>query len=448
MSDDDRTFDFFGLSDAARIQSEIESELGYRSAPATYMPEDVQNGTHHCCYSASHHEQTSETKPVSTVPWARTAIIVFLICTIGTGTLGFGLGAGFGRVRSVNGTAGYHARSFETVSYVFETVSEYTVVGSLADMVELVVPSIVAITTERDEPPGNLPTVSHGSGVIFAEDAQRIFIATSWSVVRNGSRWLVSINGNPQVEAFPFGSDRDTDLAVAAIYKRDLIWAGIDSVVIASFGDSSDMRIGDVVLAIGNAMGDGISVTRGIISATEDEFVLPGRTGEPPIMVLQTDAAINMGSSGGALINSRGEVIGININHASTIFGSSPVEGMGYSISSNFASPIVNEMVHARRPALGIIVSDVPQELAQERGIPRLGAYVFAVSPNRAAYIAGIAAGDIITSLDGTPIFSRDELVYHIRTFQVGDTVVVNVLRDRAHMTFTVVLMYTVLDNF
>ena len=446
MSNDDRTFDFFGLSDAGKIQSDIESELGCSKPSSTVTQEEKQNEPDSFFFGATKVEPFEEPKPENTVSWARTAVIVFLICTLGTGTLGFGLGAGFGRVRLANEPTANTMRNFETV--IFETISEYAVIASLADLVELVVPSIVAITTERADAPVGLPPVSHGSGIIFAEDATRIFIATSWSVVRAGERWRVSINGNPPVDAVPFGSERETDLAVAAIYKHDLLSVGIYSVVLASFGDSSEMRVGDVVLAIGNAMGDGISVTRGIISATEDEFILPGRAGDAPIVVLQTDAAINMGSSGGALINSRGEVIGININHASNIFGSSPVEGMGYSISSNFAAPIVKDMVYARRPALGVTIMDVPQEVAIERVIPRLGAYVVGVTPDRAAYVAGIRPGDIITGLNGMPIFTREELVASVRTFLVGDTITVNVLRDETPMSFEVVLMYAILENF
>ena len=447
MSNEDRTRDFFGLSDAARIQSDIESELGCSNPLSTYLPVQEEN-EHHAFYQSAYSDELPDGvfPPGNTFSWARSAVIVFLVCTIGTGTLGFGLGAGFGRVRTLNDSAAFANLNFETV--IFETINEYAVVASLADLVELVVPSVVAITTERDDPPVGLPTVSHGSGIIFAEDATRIFIATSWSVVRTGCRWLVSVNGKPPVNAFPFGSERETDLAVAAIYKHDLLHVGVDSVVIASFGDSSEMRVGDVVLAIGNAMGDGISVTRGIISATEDEFLLPGRAGEAPIVVLQTDAAINMGSSGGALINGRGEVVGININHASNIFGASPVEGMGYSISSNFAAPIVNAMVHSRRPALGVSVRDVPQEVAFEREIPRLGAYIVSVDANRAAYIAGIRPGDIITGMGGFPVFSREELVSIIRTFQVGDEVTVNILREQTPMTFDLVLMYIILENF
>ena len=442
--DDSRNFDLFGLTDIVQIQNDIERDLQNRgesvqefrqAAPPAFFIEKSDN-------------VATMPKSAKRTSWAKTAIIVFLICTLGTGTLGFGLGTGFGRFRSENGEPVSSAdRNFETVSFIFETIEQEAHIGTLADMVELVVPSIVAITTHRDDA-SNLPSVTHASGIIFAEDNERIFIATSWSVVRNADRWDVSINGSDPVPAFPVGSEREADLAVAGVYKSDLLERGIDSIVIATFGDSSEMRIGDVVLAIGNAMGDGISVTRGIISATEDSFVLPGRDMFPPLIVLQTDAAINMGSSGGALINMRGEVVGININHASIIFGSSPVEGMGYSISSSFAAPIIERMVFSPFPAIGISGFSVDSEISERLGIPTLGAYVYTVAEGRAAYLAGIMEGDVITGFNGQPVFTFNELQSLVRSSMVGETVELNILRDGAPIVKQVELMYMAIDNF
>ena len=450
--DDNRNFDLFGLSDINKIQNDIERDLHNKDNP-TQVNKQEEAPPILFMESAGNAfgpvpAVGNISKPVRGTSWTKTAVIVFLICTLGTGTLGFGLGTGFGRFHNVGGEdPGSTERLFETASFVFETVEEVARIGNLADMVELIVPSIVTITTHRSDS-SNLPNLTHASGIIFGEDDERIFIATSWSVVREAERWDVSINGSDPVPAFPVGSEREADLAVAGIYKSTLLERGIGSVVIAAFGESSEMRVGDVVLAIGNAMGDGISVTRGIISATEDYFVLPGRDMFPPLKVLQTDAAINMGSSGGALINMRGEVVGININHASNIFGSSPVEGMGYSISSSFAAPILNRMAFNPFPAIGIEGRTVDAETADRLDIPMLGALVLRVFPDRAAYFAGIMPGDIITGFNGLPVFEFEDLRGRVRASRVGDVVELNILRDGTSILKQVELMYTTIENF
>ena len=450
--DDNKTFDLFGMSDIDKIQNDIERDLqnlgelkqeqesNYSSLRTVFF----QNPPQAAEITPSVFE--SLVKPPRGTSWVKTAIIIFLVCTLGTGTLGFGIGTGFGRFRNESQENIPGAELvFETTSFVFETIEEQASVGSLADMVELLLPSIVAITTHRDET-SILPRVTHASGIIFAEDDSRIFIATSLSVVRNASHWNVSINGSRPIRGFPVGRDVDSDLAVMGVNKIDMLMAGIRSVVIATFGSSEEMRVGDVVLAIGNAMGDGISVTRGIISASEDFLVLPGRL--PPLLVLQTDAAINMGSSGGALVNMRGEVVGININHASNIFGTSPVEGMGYSISSSFAAPILYRMVFSPTPAIGIYGGTVTAEIAENLGIPQLGVFVSHVFEGRAAYRAGIQAGDVITVFNGQPVFTMLELQTMIRSLNVGDEVELNILRDGTQIVKNAVLMYMPLDNF
>ena len=450
--DDSKAFDLFGLSDIDRIQNDIERDLSCHAESAGETSHVEAPPVLFVEMAASEAAFTKvpaneSVKPTKKTSWAKTAVILFLICTLGTGSLGFGLGTGIGRLQGENTDHPQVAeRFFETTSFVFETVEEATV-ANLADMVELIVPSIVAITTHREES-RYLPSVTHASGIIFAEDSERIFIATSWSVVRTADRWDVKIDGVGPISGVPVGSDRASDLAVMGVYKSSLLDAGISSVVIASFGNSGEMRVGDVVLAIGNAMGDGISVTRGIISATEDHFVLAGSEAFPPIMVLQTDAAINMGSSGGALINMRGEVVGININHATNQFGASPVEGMGYSISAGFAAPILNRMVFSPFPAIGIEGQTVNAEMAEILGIPRLGVFIVRVMPGRAACIAGIIAGDVITGFNGQPVFEFDDLLGFIRSSAVGDVVEVNILRDGASLVKQVELMYTAIDNF
>jgi S1-C subfamily serine protease len=159
---------------------------------------------------------------------------------------------------------------------------------------------------------------------------------------------------------------------------------------------------------------------------------LPGR--EYPIPLLQTDAAINYGNSGGPLINTRGEIVGINMNRATRLMTDpSLAEGMGYSISSNVAAPILHEIIaNYRAPAIGITgysLADDPENRAELWGIPALGVVVRDVQQGRAAYNAGVRPGDVITSFGGQPIFDMDQLIAAIRAREIGEIVEMRILR-------------------
>jgi len=493
-----KAHDLFGLSDINRIQAEIERDLAESSAPrvssesetpmgsapteriltfeaptegSSVVPSEVslEVPSEATGFAASANsmmiDSTAQPVPGSPLPadvsagfyremikdpprrssssWLKTAIVVLLICTLGTGTLGFGMGAGWSFIRGnsdngVNGEA--RANTSEAVpltstSYRFESIISETEVGTVADIVELLVPSVVGITTRRTEErrsrivPFPPPATSVASGIIFAECEERIFIATNYYVVRFGCYFEVSIAGNEPIYARPVGGDSYADLAVLSVYKSQLIEAGIDTIVIAAFGDSGEMRFGDAVLALGNAMGDGTSVTGGVISSPQRYMEFPNRE---PLMILQTDAAINYGSSGGPLINARGEVIGINISQATTsIFGSSPVEGMGYSIASNMAAPILLEIAFAPpRAGIGIRGGSVTEAQAYELGILAMGVWVSEVTEGLGAYRAGMLPNDVITGFNGLPIFDFNQLVEAIRAGRVGDVMEVRVIRN------------------
>lgn len=430
--------DFFGLSEINKIQEEIEKDLN-GTVENEIENETVQEKiTQEETTPLTHAEFYRETiKPApQKKPWVAAAAVLLFACTVGTGMLGFGIGSGWAFFQN-RGTEEYvetqdavSDSSLEITSHVFENVTSE--VATLSDMVELLAPSVVSITTHRNETGSPFDTTTYGTGIIFADTHDRIFIATSLYVVRHGERWDVSINGSDAISARPVDSNYDYGLAVAYIYKEDLLAAGISSVTHATFGNSDEMRVGDVVIAIGNALGDGTSVTRGIISAAERQVFLPDRVA--PLMVLQTDAAINYGDSGGPLINTRGEIIGINLNQASRhLIGSSQAEGMGYSISSNIAAPVLEEIIaNYRTPAIGIVgvaLADDAQNMAEYWNIPPLGVLVIAVQEGRPAQLAGILPDDVITSFGGQPIFDMLELQSAVRAREIGETVEIRILR-------------------
>jgi len=482
VNDDSKNlYDFFGMNEIDKIQEEIERDLSDLSreviadVPAPQEDSDFAN-----FFLVPQEEEKVETKfnieninypaagfyretikPAPKKSWLKTAVVLFFVCTIGMGTLGFGIGVGWGYVRenSSNESIVLQERGnnpdgsyFTGTSYVFEPVTEEPMIAGLSDVVELLAPSVVGITTYRDEREFPFNAISYGSGIIFADTDDRIFIATNLYVVRLGYRWDVSIAGSKPISARPVNSNSHFDLAVVYVYKESLIEAGIDSVAFASFGNSDEMRIGDVVLAIGNAMGEGTSVTRGIISAAEREVYMPGR--EHPLKVLQTDAAINYGNSGGPLINTLGEIVGINVNSATgLIVGSFDAEGMGYSISSNVAAPVLEEIVaNYRSPAIGIIgvsLSEDSERMAEYWGIPELGVRVISAQKGRPADLAGIRENDVITAFDGQPIFDMQQLIAAIREREIGDIVEVRILRGGSFaLTVQLELAMMVRDTF
>jgi len=385
--------------------------------------------------------------------WFKKAVAIFLVCTLGMGSLGFGIGAGIETFTRHNSTESADTSDMQTditltsVAYSFENIAEDPSAGTLADIVEALKPSVVGITSRIVEGPFE-GEERQGSGLIFAENDDKIFIVTNHYVVQGGGgSFDISIAGSEPITGRPAGSDSAAHLAVLSVEKSQLVSVGIDTIVIATFGDSDQMRVGDTVLAIGNAMGYGNAVTRGVISASEQSVLLPvGHT----LSLLQTDAAINYGNSGGPLINTRGEVIGINFDQASLLlFGRASIEGMGFSISSNIVAPILDDLVNGRRPALGIMGGTITEQTAITLGIPPLGVYVSTVLPGRAAYRGGMLDSDVITGFNGLQVFNWDHLVQAIRTARIGETVEVRVLRNGTEaITLYVELDVLVVEHF
>ena len=318
---------------------------------------------------------------------------------------------------------------------------------SMVEAVEIVKPSVVSINTSVPRAGVNMGSrffevedaQSSGTGIVFHEDEDTFFIVTNEHVIENAASINVAFGRSGEVEAVVFGRDRGSDLAVISVSKADVKAAGITEVAVARFGNSSDMQIGEVVMAIGNALGQGITTTMGVVSARDIRINIEERS----LNVLQTDASINRGNSGGPLINSRGEVIGIN---TAKVVRDNAI-GMGYSITSNAAIPIIDMILNEQTPAtLGI--NAIPMEMVseghrEELGIGDIdyGVVIMRVQPRSGADQAGLISADTITHFNGQRVRDMDHLRELIEAYSIGDTVTLAILREGAEQSIRVTFM-------
>lgn len=313
------------------------------------------------------------------------------------------------------------------------------VVSDISDIVDETMPSIVAITnisqTEYYNWYGQSQTYdseSCGSGILVAEDTDNLYIATNNHVVSDASSLTICFVDNSTVAAEVKGTDSGTDLAVVSVKKTDLSSETLETVKIATLGDSDSLKVGQAAIAIGNALGYGQSVTTGVISALDRQVtVTDSETGNQVTNALiQTDAAINPGNSGGALLNSRGEVVGIN----SVKYSDTQVEGMGYAIPMTTAEPIINKLINrqvvdsSERAFLGVTGVDVTSDVASAYEMPE-GIYVVQISEGSAAEEAGIQEGDILVSLDNSAVSSMETLEELLQYYSAGTQVDVVIKR-------------------
>ncbi len=237
-----------------------------------------------------------------------------------------------------------------------------------------------------------------------------------------------------QVQAQIKGYDADKDLAVIAVKIADISSDTMEQIAVAKMGDSNALTVGEPVIAIGNALGYGQSVTTGVVSALNRAIAatstVTSGTDTEINTFIQTDAAINPGNSGGALVNVKGELIGINSNK----IGGSTVEGMGYAIPISEAQPIIEKLMskdrvdEANRGYLGITGVDVKAEYAETYGMPR-GVYVSSVMEGTGAEAAGLLKGDIITEIDGEEILSMSKLKEELSYYAAGTTVELTIMQ-------------------
>ena len=331
-------------------------------------------------------------------------------------------------------TNGKTAKTAQTVDGAkLTTSSSSTGTSDVATIAKNAMPSIVSITnmsvqevqsffggTQQQE------STSVGSGIIIGQTDSELLILTNNHVVEGNEKLTVSFVDNESVEANVKGTDSTKDLAVVAVKISDVKDSTMDKIAVATMGDSSKLEVGEQVIAIGNALGYGQSVTSGIVSATER--TLDGYEGGT---LIQTDAAINPGNSGGALLNSNGEVIGINTAKVAT----DSVEGMGYAIPISDASDTIQNLMNqetktkvseAEQGYLGIQGVDVSDESAKMYNMPT-GVYISDVVKNGGAQQAGLTKGSVITGLEGTTISDMNSLKEQLQYYRVGDKVKVTV---------------------
>ena len=315
----------------------------------------------------------------------------------------------------------------------------------VSTIAENVMPSVVAINisaiveqqgmfgyTQQYEAEGS------GSGIIIGENDSELLMVTNNHVVSDATTVNVTFADGESYEAQVKSTDSDTDLAIVVVKLSDIKESTMNQIKIATIGDSDSLKVGEQVVAIGNALGYGQSVTTGIVSAKDRT----NSTNTTPL--IQTDAAINPGNSGGALLNMKGEVIGIN----SSKYSDTTVEGMGYAIPITAVQDRLDDLMNrqtrekvdeSEKGYLGISCATVSSDVSEAYGIPE-GVLVTDVASKGAAEKAGIKANYVITKIDGQSISSAEELTEKLNYYAVGETVPITYeyLKDDAYVEKTV----------
>lgn len=314
-------------------------------------------------------------------------------------------------------------------SIIETSVDDNNIIETSNDLVKTIIenvrPSIVSITTLTNSVDwfrGATQYEGAGSGIIFHKTSTDIFIVTNYHVIKNANTIGIAIDDNDPIQAKLVGKDINSDLAVLSISYDNLDSQDINNIRVANFANSTDVMVGDYVIAIGNTLGEGITSTFGMISSTSTDIVANNKQ----LNVLQTTAAINPGNSGGALINLKGEVIGINTAKVAD----NNVENIAYTIGSSVAMPIIEDIMSNLNPtSLGVTVTDVKNANVGNQDIS-VGALIVEVVSNGSADKAGLKSGDIITSVNDVPILSSSQLVEEIKKYKVGDTVKLKFIRN------------------
>ena len=303
--------------------------------------------------------------------------------------------------------------------------------SSVAAIADAAMPSLVAITNQSVQEMMNwfgqsqvYESQSSGSGIIIGQTDTELLIVTNNHVVDGAQTLSVGFIDETAAQAQVKGTDAEHDIAVIAVNLSDLSADTLSKIKVIQIGSSADLQVGEQVVAIGNALGYGQSVTTGIVSALNRPVTIDGVTNT----LIQTDAAINPGNSGGALLNMSGQLVGIN----SAKYSDTTVEGMGYAIPVDDVTDIIEGLMNrtartekapeGKQGYLGITGQDVTSEISEAYGMPK-GVYITSVEEGSAAEKAGLQKGDIITKFDGTSVSSLSGLQELISYYSSGETV-------------------------
>lgn len=318
------------------------------------------------------------------------------------------------------------------------TKTSSVVTSDVSSVVENVMPSIVSITNMSVQEVQNFfggtskqESESAGTGIIISQNDSELLVVTNNHVVAGSNTLTVTFADGNSVEANIKGTDSEYDVAVVAVPLDSISEDTKKAISVATLGDSTELKVGEPAIAIGNALGYGQSVTTGVISAlnrsVSETNETTGETTESSVKLIQTDAAINPGNSGGALVNASGEVVGIN---SSKLVGDS-VEGVGYAIPISDVSDLIENLMNqetktkvaeADQGAIEIKGMSVSTEYSQQLNMPE-GVYVSEVTKGGGAEKAGMTRGCIITGINGTTVSSMDDLQEQLQYYAKGDEV-------------------------
>lgn len=355
----------------------------------------------------------------------------FLTCCLCLGVFGVYLYSAFGNIKNQNRVLPLPGEAMAAAGYGDHIKQMTTDAGqhelSIPDVYDLVSPAVVTILCKSPSGTYVQTQLSSGSGIIIRQDG---YIVTNNHVVEGALEITVNTIAGQSFPAKIIGKDSRTDLAVLKVESETPL-------PFAELGDSSQIRVGEMALAIGNPLREELAgtLTVGYISAINRSMLIDGK----PMTMIQTDAAINPGNSGGALLNLRGQVIGINTAKSTGY----DVEGLGFAIPVNEAKPIIESIIKhgyvTGRVVIGIQGQTITEAIAAANNLP-VGVYIKTVLPGSAAEKGGLQRGDVIISCDGEPVKTIDEINKIRDTHSVGEKMTMRINRDGLELNVALVL--------
>ncbi|HJC39603.1 MAG TPA: trypsin-like peptidase domain-containing protein [Candidatus Mediterraneibacter faecigallinarum] len=385
-------------------------------------------------------------KPMTTgKKWATVVAMALVFGLIAGGTM-FGVNAAGNYLAGNDSASNQVGQTQTTSSDSNSSSSDGSGQGTVAEVAKNAMPSVVTISTMSVEEMRNFfggtqqyEVQGAGTGVIVGENDTELLIATNNHVIEGAASLSVGFIDEESVEAEVKGTDVNNDLAVVSVKLSDIPADTMNQIKIATVGDSDQLQLGDQVVAIGNALGYGQSVTSGYVSALNRDLTLTDQSGTTinSTGLIQTDAAINEGNSGGALLNMKGELIGINEAKSSSTSTGATVDNIGFAIPIDKAEESLQQLMNlktrervdaSQASYLGIRGSDVSYEASEMYGIPT-GVVISEVVENGPADQAGVKSGDVLTELDGHSISNMSQLQDVLEYYAAGETVDIDVQR-------------------